>query len=135
MGGGPLMNLKLGEKDMALMLSQHWGRQSQERRTREANTIWIITVTRKNLRALAGRWISLETLPVTTLRDKCLPLFFLTLVFCLKYIFWRSSSSREVSFRMLDRVRRVGSWGLRDLSRLLVMVFSLERCSRASGSP
>merc|ERR1719270_109992 len=109
MGGGPLMNLKLGEKDMALMLSQHCGRQSQESRTREANIIWIIIVTRKNLRALVGRWISFVTLPVTTLRDTGLPLFFLTLVFCFKYIFWRSSSSREVSFRMLERVRRVGS--------------------------
>ena len=141
-GGGPLTKLKWGEndrEDMALMLSQHWGWHSQERKTRLTNIICIVTVSRTNFPPRLPRCFSLPR----AARDKWFLDFFLTpplrtpgltgLGFCFKYIFWRSSSSLEVSFRMLERARSVGSWGDRDFSRLLVIFFSLDRCSRASG--
>ena len=123
-GGGPLTKLKWGENDreeMALMLSQHWGWQSQERNTRLTNITCIVTASRTNFppdlppRPPLTRCFSFKG----PLRDKFLLDFFLTpplgalgateLGFCFKYIFWRSSSSLVVSCKMLDRASSVGS--------------------------
>lgn len=83
-GGGPFTNLKCGEKDMALMLSQHWGWHTHDRNSREANTIWMVTVTLQNLLALEGCLCSLPPSPLPP--PTCRPLFFLVLlnVFCFK---------------------------------------------------
>ena len=134
-----MTNLNVGElKEMALMLSQHCGWHIQERSSRDMRSACRLIVTRANLLSLEllvtgytlGRTFSL---PIIFL----LAVFFLTTggVFCLRYIFWRSSSSSEVSLRILVRVTKVGSRGERLISRLLVICCSLERCSRASGRP
>merc|ERR1719429_60019 len=113
---------------MALMLSQHWGGHTQDRRSRDMRTAWRVRVSLDNLPRLLLLMLTgfLVWTLIVLLFAPCL---------CLVWSCWRSSISREVSLMILDRVCMFGSCGDMLDSRFLVISLSLDKCSRASGIP
>ena len=96
--------MKLGEKDMALMLSQHWGSASQATSTRDSSTAWIARLSRTSRRprpaARRGGDSREEAAFIGTLRA----LFLRAGGRCCRHSRCRESSSSEVSPRMEARL-------------------------------